>query len=271
MRNYVIDDHETTFAVDRDILSFFGEVEKTMCSEEGFKEMWDKTKSRVLILFGNQEAMAKFINENMSKLTDLDENKLIRTVMPKDLTAAVNAANYINGVLISQTASKPADFKKLNQRVLNDVGIELREDGEFHDEKFQTGAWGEGKGKTNISKPMTFKKKVGEFGWNGVAASLGGSFVQIVRKLSKNSIVGSIDRHYADLVRSYASKAEKMEVKIDKKVALNQIRNLLTVRANLIKFIFRQLEAVMGGSKKEYDEAAKVPQNPTSDAGTNWM
>ena len=249
-----------------DILDTINLVEAGICTQEGLKDMWETTVQRIKIMLGNQDAMAKFVTDNMSKFSDLDEEKLVRTVMPKDLAAAENAGVILNNLLNKATMGNVLDLKKEIPRALNDVGIELREDGVIHHEKFLTGAWGEGKGKTYIAQPLTFKKKIREFGWQTIAPQMASKFVDLVGKLNKSNVEAAIGRHYRDLMRAYATKLEKTQVKVDKKVSLNQVRNILLVRKDVLKMIFKNLERILGAAKRPYDEATKVPNSPTTGA-----
>lgn len=230
-------------------------VEKSICAEEGLKEMWAQTKNRVLIMFGNHNAMVKFIRDNADRFNKLNPKSYVRTVLPADLDTATNALKQVDNVLAEARRGEPIDLKALMTDSMTQAGLELKEDGKIYSDKFEYGNWGAGKGKTNIAKPLMFKKMVEEFGWDTRARSKANEFIQLVSKVDRGMVVNAIDNHYRDLTKAVASKQEKADVRTDKRVALNQIRNLLSVRNVLIKFYFDQLRRILDGANGDFNQS----------------
>lgn len=213
---------------------------------EGWDEVVHNFIDKVKIICGSHEAMAKRIDENSEKFRNLFKDIAVRTVMPEDLRTAQSALTLLTEKLVGATESgEPIKITSSDKSVLASAGIEQREDGELYDSKFKLGEWGRGKSMAAIRGPMTFKKTIGEFGWERHAPGIADDFVEAVRKTDDRRLNTSITRHFKDMTRGVASVREKGAIKTNKKVVWNQMVNLLSIRSDLIKFIYKQLNTLL--------------------------
>ena len=213
-------------------------------SEEGLKELLAATKDRVLEMFGHQETISRKLKEMLSAdvFEHLDQNKIIKAVLPKDLALAMVALQSTNEIL---TKLRGGDVIKLEEYIgkdFEDVGIELREDGVVHMDKFKMGDWGAGKGKSNVSSPLEFKKTVEEVNWSANGKQLAQELIKQIDVINKSKMVVSINLHYQTLIKAVYSKQEKDGMKVDKKIMIKHMKNLIAVRNTLIKFLYMQIK-----------------------------
>ena len=216
-------------------------------SEEGLKEIWDATKDRVLELFGHQETMSKKLKEMLSAevFNNLQQDKVVTAVLPKDLALAVSALQSTNEVLAKLRGGDVIKLEEYIGKDFEDVGIEYREDGMVHMDKFKMGDWGMGKGKSNVTSPLEFKKTVEEVKWDVNGLQICQALVREIDLISKSKMLSSINMHYSTLIKAVYSKQEKEGVKVDKKIIVRHIKNMIAVRNTLIKFVYTQLKHVV--------------------------
>lgn len=215
-------------------------------SEEGLKEIWEATKDRVLELFGHQETMSKKLKEMLSAevFNNLQQDKVVTAVLPKDLALAVSALQSTNEVLAKLRGGDVIKLEEYIGKDFEDVGIEYREDGMVHMDKFKMGDWGMGKGKSNVTSPLEFKKTVEEVKWDVNGLQICQALVREIDLISKSKMLSSINMHYSTLIKAVYSKQEKEGVKVDKKIIVRHIKNMIAVRNTLIKFVYTQLKHV---------------------------
>ena len=223
----------------------------SVMSEEGLKELWDAAKNRVLEMFGHQETMAKNLREMLSKnvFEHLDQEYLVKAVVPTDLAHVVSALQATNEVLVKL---RGGDLIKLEEYIgqdFEDVGIEYREDGMVHMDKFKMGDWGMGKGKSNVTSPLEFKKTVEEVKWDVNGKQIAQELLKQIDIVNKAKMLTSINLHYQTLIKAVYSKQEKSGMETNKKIIVKNIKNMIAVRNALIKFAYKQIKKVI----KAYD------------------
>ena len=221
--------------------------DEIIASEEGFKELWEATKNRVLEMFGHQETMAKNLREMLSKnvFENLEQDYLVKAVVPRDLALATAALQATNEVLVKLRAGDLLKLEEYIGKDFEDVGIEYREDGIVHMDKFKMGDWGMGKGKSNVSSPLEFKKTVEEVKWDVNGKQIAQALLKEIDVVNKSKMISSINLHYQTLIKSVYSKQEKSGVSTDKKIMVKHIKNMISVRNTLIKFIYKQIKQVI--------------------------
>lgn len=261
---YTLSEKDNKIWTMEELLDIISITEMQVASEESLKEVWQATKEHVLIMFGHQATLVKKIREYQSKdaFSQLAADKLVRAVLPRDLEAAMSALESINEILNKVRGGEVLNLDNEVGSELNDVGIEYREDGNVHADKFTSGNWGAGKGKTNLDKPMTFAKTIEEFGYQNVAGNIAEAFVQAVERFNKAKLINCLDRHYSDLLRAINNKQEKVDTKVNKRIAVKQTRNLTAVRNVLVKFVYKQLMCIL----KAYKEPPKQESSNNSDS-----
>lgn len=227
-----------------------------VASEEGLKELWNATKDRVLEIFGHQETISKKLKEMIANdvFEHLDQEKLVKAVLPKDLAMAVAALQSTNEILSKLRSGDVIKLEEYIGKDFEDVGIEYREDGIVHMDKFKMGDWGMGKGKSNVSAPLEFKKTVEEVKWDVNGKQIAEELIRQIDTVSKSKMLVSIDLHYKTLIKSVYSKQEKSGMKVDKKITVKHIKNMIAVRNALIKFAYTQLKHVVKAYVPPADE-----------------
>ena len=218
-----------------------------ICSEEGLKELWAATKDRVLEMFGHQETMSRKLKEMLRAevFDNLDQNTVIKAVLPKDLALAMVALQSTNEILAKLRSGDVIKLEEFIGKDFEDVGIEYREDGVVHMDKFKMGDWGMGKGKSNVSSPLEFKKTVEEVKWDVNGKQIAQALLKEIDVVNKSKMISSINLHYQTLIKSVYSKQEKSGVSTDKKIMVKHIKNMISVRNTLIKFIYKQIKQVI--------------------------
>ena len=236
-------------------------------SEEGLKELWNAAKDRVLEIFGHQETMSKKLKEMLSAqvFDNLDQDKLVKAVLPTDLAMAVSALQTTNVLLSKLRGGEVIDLSEYIGKDFEDVGIEYREDGMVHMDKFKTGNWGAGKGKSNVSSPLEFKKTVEEVNWGANGKQIAQELVKEIDIVSKAKMLSSINLHYQTLVRAVYSKQEKSDVRANKQIIVKQIKNMIAVRNTLIKFAYTQLKRVAKAYIPPTEEETEPDDNSSSE------
>jgi len=232
------------------------------CSEEGLKEIWEATKDRVLEMFGHQETMSKKLKEMLrAEVFDhLDQETVIKAVLPKDLALAMVALQTTNEILAKLRGGDVIKLEEYIGKDFEDVGIEYREDGVVHMDKFKMGDWGMGKGKSNVSSPLEFKKTVEEVNWSANGKQLAEELIRQIDLVNKSKMLVSINMHYQTLIKAVYSKQEKDSMKVDKKIMVKHIKNMVAVRNTLIKFLYTQIKrctkAYIPPTEEEEEKAA---------------
>ena len=65
-------------------------------STEGLGDFVTRLTNKLLAIGGHHVSMVKYISDNKERFSDLNKEKLIRTVMPRDLSCVGNALQEIN-------------------------------------------------------------------------------------------------------------------------------------------------------------------------------
>ena len=221
--------------------------DSVIASEEGLKEVWEATKKRVLEICNHQETMLHNLQELIDRdvFGHLDDDKLVKAVLPKDLQLVVDALHETNQLLSKLREGAVLRLEEHIGSEFSDVGVELREDGIVHMDKFAVGNWGMGKGKSNVHAPLEFRKTVEEVNWKANGQRIVEQLIGELAAVPKSKLLTSIDLHYKTLVRSVYSKQEKTDVKSDKRILVRQIKNMIAVRNTLVKFAYRQIKHVV--------------------------
>ena len=215
-------------------------------AEEGLKEIWNTTKTRVLEMFGHQETLSKQLQSMLSAevFDNLKQDKIIKACLPKDRALAMVALQSTNEILAKLRSGDLINLSEFVGKDFEDVGIECREDGVVHTNKFQMGDWGAGKGKSNVSSPLEFKKTVEEVKWDVNGKALAEELLKQINVINKSKMIVSINLHYQTLIKAVYSKQEKDGMKVDKEISIRQIKNMIAVRNMLIKFLYKQIKKV---------------------------
>lgn len=228
-------------------------------AEEGLKEVIGKMVTFVALAFGHHNTMIKWMEEHKDDYSKLNPDKMVRTILPKDLRLVDEALETLNNGLNTLRSGKSLDYKDFYDESLNKAGIDLKEDGKLYHIRFKNGGWGEGEGKTSVKNPITFKKTIEEFGWDKQASGFAQNFLSKIRAVKEDTIKGCVNRHFADIRRAVNTAGEKGDAKVGRSVVLNQLKNLLTIRDTMLKFYFVQLKKVASAykeakeDKKEFD------------------
>ena len=140
---------------------------------------------------------------------------------------------------------------------LEKVGIEY-ERGRLSTVKFQSGNWGDGKDKTGLDHPMTYRKTIEEHGWLNGAKTYAERFLKLAETTSKDKLIAASNRHYADVKKAMARGVGRQQAVFEKQVAIDQINQINSARDMLIKFYFKQLCNIMKGANIQ--PIGKIPQ-----------
>lgn len=197
--------------------------------------------------FGNQAAMASYIKSNLKVFGDLNKEHLVRTVLPRDLSAVGNALQEINEGLEKLRLGGKLEMAEFCSDTLAKAGITY-ERGRMSIVNFKSGNWGDGKDKTGLDHPMTYKKTVEEFGWQNGATTYAERFIELCNIKNEKQLIAASNRHYADVKNAMARGIGKNQAIFDKQVAIDQINQLNVARNVLLRFYYQQLRAIMEGS-----------------------
>ena len=197
--------------------------------------------------FGNHAAYREYIRQNMKLFDDLNPEAIVRTVKPADLTLVANALEHINDGLEDLRVGHEVNLSEFCDETLSRCGIEY-DRARISLVKFQSGNWGEGKDKTGLDHPMTYKKTIDEFKWADGAKNYAERFITLAETRSESQLKAASNRHYADVKNAMAKGLGKNMAKFSGQVAIDQVNQLVVCRDTLIKFYFQQLCAIMKGA-----------------------
>lgn len=220
-------------------------------SEEDLKSFVNGIVTFVELACGRQATMVKWIEEHQDAYNNLDPYKLIRTCLVKDVESVMDVLRLINKQLLDMRNGKAANFDDIINQGGEDIGLSINEAGTITCENFKKGHWGAGKMMPNVSSPMTFKKTIEEFGWDGTASSMASDLVKIINETNKSRLSDSISRHFADIRRVTSGFNNKLGVMAGKKKLIIDMKHLIGVKDTLAKFVFWQLKKVASAKKKE--------------------
>ena len=230
---------------------------ESLASVESFETFFKKLVFKIGAFFGNHAAMRKYIEQNMKLFDDLNKDAIVNTVLAKDLSAVGNAIENINEGLEKLRLGGKLEMHEFVDDALEKVGIEY-ERGRLSTVKFQSGNWGDGKDKTGLDHPMTYRKTIEEHGWLNGAKTYAERFLKLAETTSKDKLIAASNRHYADVKKAMARGVGRQQAVFEKQVAIDQINQINSARDMLIKFYFKQLCNIMKGANIQ--PIGKIPQ-----------
>lgn len=228
-----------------------------LIAEEDFVDFVKKVIIKIGTVFENHKAMVAYINSNMKLFGDLNKDSIVCTVKPKDLSAVANALEEINEALQKLRRGEKLNLAEVCNQTLETVGIKF-ERGRVSVVDFKNGNWGDGKDKTGLDHPMTYHKKVEEFGWENGATVYAERFCKLASDVvGKSQLIAASNRHYKDVKQAMARGLGKSQAVFEREVAVDQINQINLVRDMLIRFYFGQLKALMKGANIQPVEPKK--------------
>lgn len=233
-----------------------------LAAEEDLLSFVKKLVVKIGTAFNNHKAMVADIKGKLAKFDDLNKEAIVVTVKPKDLSAVANALQETNEALQKLRLGQKVETSEFCSPVMEQAGITY-ERGRISVANFKSGNWGDGRDKTGLDHPMTYHKKIEEFGWDRGAKVYAERFCQLASDVvGKDKLVEASNRHYADVKNAMMNGIGKNRAIFEKEVALDQINQINSVRDMLIKFYYDQLKAVLKGAYiplPKKDEGVLVP------------
>ena len=234
-------------------------------SQEKLSDVVKEYALKVQAKFAKYEGMVKYLKDNSSKFSDLDPERNVRTVTPKDISLVIDAMDELSSAMKNLKTGEPVDLAELcNNGALNKIGVEYKHDGNIYIDKFLNGNWGAGASMRDVKRPVTFKKSVADHGWISVASTVVRNFSGVLSTTDKSSVLASIHQYFKDVSSATSSRLEKTESKTNNKVAYNQMKKMLSVFNKLAIFTFDQLTRVMRASKSN-DSKTLIDTNTSSE------
>ena len=213
---------------------------ESLTSLESFETFFKKLVYKIGAFFGFHAAMKKYIEDNMKCFDDLNKDYVVNTVLAKDLSAVGNAIENLNAGLEKLRLGGKVDLHDFVTDALEKVGVEYIR-GRLSMAKFQSGDWGDGKNKTGLDHPMTYRKTIEEHGWLTGARTYAENFCKLADTTSKGKLIAASNRHYTDVKNAMARGIGKNQAVFEKQVAIDQINQICSVRNTLLQFYFKQL------------------------------
>lgn len=223
------------------------DINDVVATEDGASFI-SKLITKIGTFFGMQAAYAKYIKNNLKVFDDLNPEKVVRTVLAKDLSIVAAAIRHINEGLEKLRLGGKLDLVEFCGQELEVVGIEI-DRGRLSAVKFSSGNWGEGKDKTGIDSPMTYSKTIEEHGWLKGARNYAENFIELAKETTtKRKLIDASNRHWNDVKSAHARGLMRNQANFDKKIAIDQINQINAARHMLLKFYFKQLQAILKGA-----------------------